>query len=139
MILQRFLSILAGALVLLAPPLFLFSGTSAPAFFDGRTVLMMIAGLVLVASSFFFIGFAGGLMRRSTALRTLGAVLLAVPFTASVAVLWRATEPDLLWLSGLLLCFTVVLCVMVLFPDAGAGAQRSLRARGASPGRLARG
>lgn len=129
MILLRFLSILAGALVMLAPPLFLFSGTSAPAFFDTRTVLMMVAVLAAVAAIFFFIGVAGARMKRSASLRTLGAILLAVPFTASVAVLFRSHEADLLWLSGLLLAFTVMLFAMLMFPNAGANKHRALRAR----------
>jgi len=138
MILLRFLSMLAGALVLVAPPLFIFSG-SAPTYFDGRTVLIMMLGLTLVAGSFFFIGFAGGRMKKSARVRSIGALLLAAPFTASVAVLWRTTKPELLWLAGLLLCFTVMLFLSVLFPAAGGRRQRSMRAREPQLGRLARG
>lgn len=139
MILFRFLSILAGALVLVVPPLFLFSGAPAPELFDGRTVPLMIAGLPLVASSFFFIGLARRPREKSAPLRMLDAAPLAVPFTASVAMLWRADQPGPLWLAGLLLCFSLVLLMMILFPAEDQGQLRSSRAREERLGRMARG
>jgi len=129
MILLRLLSILAGGLILVVPPLFLFAGTSGPEFFDARTVLAALAGLALVSFTFFFIGFAGDRMRKSAPLRTLGGVLLALPFAGSAAVLLRGTEVAMLWLSGLLLCVTVVLFVVFVFPASSSRKHRPMRRR----------
>jgi hypothetical protein len=129
MILLRLLSILAGGLILIVPPLFLFGGTSGPEYFDGKTVVAALAGLTLVAFTFFFIGFAGDRMRKSAPLRTLGGLLLAVPFAGSAAMLLRAAQVELLWLSGLLLCVTVVLFVAFVFPASGSRKHRPMRRR----------
>lgn len=129
MILLRLLSIVAGGLILVTPPLFLFVGKAGPEYFDGKTVLGTLAGLALVAFTFLFIGFAGDRMRKSAPLRTLGGLLLAVPFVGSVAVLLRSTDVRLLWLSGVLLCVTVVLFVAFVFPATNSRKHRPLRRR----------
>ncbi|MFL6673910.1 MAG: hypothetical protein ACJ8LG_11550 [Massilia sp.] len=136
MILLRFLSILAGAVVLVAPPIFMFAGATGPHFFDGSTVLAAMAGLVLVAASFFFVGVAGDRMRKSAQLRVVGGLLLGVPLAAGCAVLWRGNDELQLWLGALAFCFAAVLFVAFVFPAVNARKYRPLRARESREPRL---
>jgi hypothetical protein len=136
MILLRFLAILAGALVMMAPPMFMFAGATGPHFFDGRTVLTAMAGLALVAASFLFIGAAGDRMRKSARLRSIGGLLLAMPLAASCALLWRGNDELELWLGALAFCFAAVLFVAFVFPAVNTRNYRPLRAREAREPRL---
>jgi ABC-type multidrug transport system permease subunit len=129
MILLRFLSILAGCLVMMAPPVLLSEGSGGPRFFDGRTVLVMMAALAVVSASFFYIGFAAKKMRKSATLRAIGALLLAVPFAGSTALLWRGGQPTELWGAGLLFCFTTLLFVAFVFPAGQRHKHRPMRRR----------
>jgi hypothetical protein len=128
MILLRLLSFVAGGLVMVVPPMYLSGGTGGPVF-DGPTAIAAMAGLALVASSYFFIGFAGDRMRKSPLLRFVGALLLAVPCAAAGAVLWHGGEEPLLWLSALLFCCTAVLFVTFVVPVERPHKQRPMRRR----------
>jgi hypothetical protein len=126
MILLRLMAFLAGGLVMVVPPMYL---GSAGGVFDGSTALKAMLGLAVVASSYFFIGFAGGRMRKSAPLRFVGALLLAVPCAAAGAVLWRGGDEPLLWLSALLFCCTAVLFVTFVLPVERPHKQRPMRRR----------
>jgi hypothetical protein len=123
MILLRFLSILAGGLVLVAPALFMSAGT------DGRTVFGAFAGLALVAGTFFFVGLAGSKIRKSARLRAAAAALLAVPFLGSVGILWRGAQLSTLFASALLCSFVAVLFITFVFPAQHARKHRPMRRR----------
>jgi hypothetical protein len=129
MILLRFMSVLAACLVMMAPPLLLSDDSSGPLFYDGLTVVAVIAGLALVSGSFFYIGFAARKMRKSPRLRAVGALLLAAPFAGSVVTLWRGEDPLHLWGAGLLFCFTTLLFVAFIFPAGQPRKQRPMRRR----------
>jgi hypothetical protein len=129
MILLRCLSILAGCLVMMSPTLFMSGGSSGPAFFDGRTVFGIITGLALVSAAFFFVGFAGRKMRKSARLRGIAGALLAVPFLAGMAVLWRGGGEATLWASAALCIFTTVLFIAFVFPAQHARKHRPMRRR----------
>jgi hypothetical protein len=128
-ILLRVLSVLAGCLVMLAPPMLLAEGSTGPKFFDGRTVMELMAILALMSASFFFFGFTARKMRKSPRLRAIGGLMLTVPFAGSVAMLWRADESAELWAAGLLFFFTTLLFVAFVFPAGRAGKHRPMRRR----------
>jgi hypothetical protein len=129
MILLRLLSILAGCLVMVAPALFMSGASTGPAFFDGRTVLGAMSGLAVVAAAFFYVGVAGPRMRRSAGLRTVAMLLLAVPFLAGLAVLWRGAQASELWAGALLCSVTAMLFLAFVFPAQGSRKHRPLRRR----------
>lgn len=140
MILLRFLSLLAGGLLLVLPPLFIFGTATKPEFFDGRTVAGMLAGLALLSTSFFFIGLAGDRMRKSATLRTTGALLLALPFLAGLVLLVRANSVPLMVAGAALVALATTLFVGFVFPASGSGKHRPMRrseAREPKLGRLA--
>jgi peptidoglycan/LPS O-acetylase OafA/YrhL len=129
MILLRLLSILAGGLILVIPPMFMFAHGTGQQFFDPLTVSIKLAEGALLASSFFFIGFAGDRMRKSGPLRALGALLLAVPFIGGIAMLVRADDEWMLWLAATLICLAAVLFVAFVFPAVGSEKHRPMRRR----------
>jgi hypothetical protein len=133
MFLFRFLSFLAGILVFVVPPLFLFENSTGPQFFDGRTVLATMAALGLVALSFFYIGFAGDKMRKSLRLRWVGGVLLCVPSLGGAVTLCRGGEDEVLWMSALMFGFSVLLFVNFVYPATHMRRQRPMRRRESLP------
>jgi hypothetical protein len=88
-----------------------------------------LVGLALVAGSFLYIAALGDRMRRSRSARTLGGLLLLIPALAGIAILATRTDPTLLWGSGLLLSFTVVLFVSFVYPAKPERRQRPMRRR----------
>jgi hypothetical protein len=127
MIVLRLLALLAGALILVAPPMFTpeTGQTGMPA----GEVLGGLAGLTLVAFSFLYIAVLGNRMRRSRTLRVLGGLLLLIPAAAGATVLATRTDPVLLWCSGLLLSITVMLFVSFVYPATQERRQRPMRRR----------
>jgi len=122
MIFLRLACLLAGILVLVAPPVVLFPKGAGAADLLGSTALL--GALLLAASSFFFIGMTGHRIRRSPAWRRVCATVLLVPFLAGAATLWGSAEPTALWLSGALLGFTLIVSLALLLllmqePSAG--------------------
>lgn len=127
MIFLRLLCLFMGIAILVAPPLVLFpTGSVTP---DGSKAAGMLAGLVLASSGFFFIGMAAHRMRRSSSLRSVAGVLLAVPLLASLALMWRGGSPTVLWLCSLMLSLTVVLYMTFVLPLVRAQGHRPMRAR----------
>ena len=113
MMILRLLCLAAGVLVLVAPAVVLPAGAMLP---DAGKAAITLACLVLTACAFLFTGMAGHLLRRSHALRSLTALLLAVPFVASIALLWRGAAPSMVWVAGAVLGFTVTLYLTVVYP-----------------------
>lgn len=113
MMLLRLLCLTAGVLVLVAPAIVLPVGAMLP--HAGKAAATLTC-LVLCACAFLFTGMAGPLLRRSPALRSLAALLLIVPFAASIALLWHGAAPSTLWIAGTVLGFTVTLYVTLLYP-----------------------
>lgn len=110
MIFLRLACLLAGILVLVAPPAMLFPAGAAPDL--GRSIVLP-AALLLAASSFFFIGMTGHRIGRSPQLGRLCALLLLAPLLAGMATLWRGADPATLWMSGALLGFTLIVFVVL--------------------------
>ena len=113
MMILRLLCLAAGVLVLVAPAVMLPIGAVTP--HAGKAAAILVC-LVLNACAFLFIGMGGHLLRRSPSLRSLAALLLTVPLTASAALLWRGAEPSILWVAGAVLGFTVMLYLTVVYP-----------------------
>lgn len=127
MIFLRLTCLLAGILVLIAPPLVLFPTGGEP--LGGLKAAGILLVLLLGSSGFFFIGMTGHRMRRSPPLRLVAGLLLAVPCLASLGMLWRGGSPATLWMCGLMLCLTAVLYMTQVVPLLRAPGNRPLRAR----------
>jgi hypothetical protein len=127
MIFLRLLALLAGSLVLIVPPL-LMAGNSRP---DMPIWLAVggLAGMAMIALSFFFIAARGDRMRRSSQTRTLGGLLLLVPAVTGIVTLLTRKDAGMLWGSGALLSFTVLLYLAFDFPAAPNRRQRPMRRR----------
>lgn len=109
MIFLRLACLMAGILVLVAPPVVLFpNGASAPELSRSAALL---AAMLLAASGFFFIGMAGHRIKRSPALSRVSAAALLLTFVIGAAILWVSAEPTALWLSGALLGFTLIVAI----------------------------
>jgi hypothetical protein len=139
MIVLRLIALLAAGMVLILPPL--VAADASHAAMPGWIAVGGLAGLALVALSFFYIAALGDRMRRSGHARALGGLLLLIPAAAGIVVLATRTDIPLLWGSGLLLSFTVMLFVSFRLPgdpgpppapDAPARTQRAERC--ADPG-----
>jgi hypothetical protein len=127
MIFLRFLAFLAGAMILVAPPLVMSDmGTRG---MSGWPVLIALFGLGLVAGSYFFIALMGPRMRRSWFLRMVGGVLLAVPAAAGLMMLITRREPTILYASGMLMGSAVLLFITFVFPATPDRRQRPMRQR----------
>ena len=113
MMILRLLCLAAGVVILVAPAVMLPTGGMTP---DAGKAAAILICLVLSACAFLFAGMAGHLLRRSPSLRALAALLLAVPLTASAALLWRGAVPSMLWVAGAVLGFTVMLYLTVVYP-----------------------
>lgn len=127
MLLLRLACLLAGFLVLVAPPVVLYptgaaSGELAPA-------AGLLMAVLLAAASFFFIAIAGHHIRRSPELRRLAAMLQCAPFLVALVALWLAATPAALWMSGLLLGFTLVVAAVLAYPLLQGPSPRRQRAR----------
>jgi uncharacterized membrane protein YdcZ (DUF606 family) len=127
MIFLRMLAVLAGSLILILPPLVL--AQSEQSGLPAWVAVGGLAGLALVALSFFYIAVLGARMRRSGQLRTLGGLLLLIPAAAGATMLATRNDPQLLWASGALLAFTVTMFVSFVYPAAPEGGQRPMRRR----------
>jgi drug/metabolite transporter (DMT)-like permease len=127
MIFLRFLAFFAGALMLVAPPIVLSDVHTRG--MPGWFVLAGLAGLAVMAGSFFYVALAARYMRRSAPLRTLGGALLAAPAAAGLAVFWTRTQPQLLWCAALLLSVTALLFICFVFPATSNRRQRPMRGR----------
>lgn len=122
---MRMLSLLAGGLVLVLPPMLMPMGSGIPL----ATVIAGMLGMVAVAATFFYVGAAGRRMRRGGQARKLGAILLLLPAIAGLATIATHRDEALLWGSGALLVFTIVLWLhFVIMPTVGQR-QRPMRER----------
>jgi hypothetical protein len=110
----RLLSLFAGVLALIHPPLLLRS--IAYAIPDIVEPFVLRGGLGLAAGGYFVIGRAGNRMRRSPPLRSLSALLMMMPFAASATVVWHGGSPTLLRICAFLMAFTLVLYMTFIYP-----------------------
>jgi hypothetical protein len=127
MILLRLLALLAGSLVLILPPI-VSAGDAHPGM-PGWIAVGGLAGLALVAISFLYIAALGDRMRRSAHTRTIGGLLLLIPAIAGITTLATRTDEALLWASGTLLSFTVLMYISFVFPATPDRRQRPMRQR----------
>ena len=112
MMFLRLLSLMTGALVLVAPAILIRAGGMPP---DAGKAAASLVCVVLASTGFLLIGMAGPRLRRSAWLRTLAALLLAIPAGASAALLWRGAAPAMLWQAGAMLGFTALLYLTMVY------------------------
>jgi hypothetical protein len=127
MITLRLLSLFVGGLVLVLPPMVLFEAGDG-----GMPAWIVVGGLlgvVLMACSFFYVGAVGNKMRRSGRARMLGGALLLLPAGASLLMVATRDDETVLWSSGLLLVFTIILILSFVFPRMLDARQRPMRRR----------
>jgi hypothetical protein len=110
----RLLSLFAGVLALVHPPLLL--RRIAHLLPDMLEPVVMLGGMLLTAGGYFVIGLLGQRMRRSPPLRSLAALLMMVPFAASATVVWHGGHPMLLRVCAFLIVFTLVLYLSFIYP-----------------------
>jgi hypothetical protein len=123
MIALRLLSVLAGFLVLIVPAALLaetgMSGTAATA---------ALLGMALASGIFIYIGMTGDRMRHNARARMLGATLLTVPIAGSLGLMTTRHDDAVIWASGVLLAFSLVLFMSFVLP-VGERRQRPMRRR----------
>lgn len=127
MIFLRMLALVAAALVLIVPPL--MAGSAGYSVMSGWAAIAGLAGLALVALSFFYVAALGDRMRRSSNARTIGGLLLLIPAVTGVATLALRNDASTLWGSAMLLSFTVMLFISFVFPVTPDRRQRPMRQR----------
>jgi hypothetical protein len=127
MIFLRLLALLAGGLVLILPPMVMEE--NARAGMPGWIAVGGLAGLALVALSFLYVAALGDRMRRSSHARAAGGLLLLIPAAAGITTLATRTDTELLWGSGILVSFTVLLFISFVFPALPDRRQRPMRRR----------
>jgi len=110
----RLLSLFAGVLALVHPPLLL--RRIAHLVPDMLEPFVMLGGMLLAAGGYFVIGLTGHRMRRSPPLRALASLLMMVPFAASATVVWHGGHPMLLRVCAFLIVFTLVLYLSFVYP-----------------------
>lgn len=110
----RLLSLFAGVLALVHPPLLLRRISHLLP--DIVEPFVMLGGMLLAAGGYFVIGLAGHRMRRSPPLRSLASLLMMIPFAASATVVWHGGHPMLLRVCGFLMVFTLVLYMSFIYP-----------------------
>jgi hypothetical protein len=127
MIVLRLLALVGGSLVLIVPPL-VAAGTRRPDV-PGWIAIGGLTGMALMAFSFLYVAAFGDRMRRSSQTRTLGGLLLMIPAVASITMLATRNDIPVLWASGALLSFTVLLFISFVYPAAPDRRQRPMRQR----------
>lgn len=124
----RLLAILNGGVVLVAAPLYLRSqGTLRGE--DTETVVAGCVLLALIVASFFFVGLAGHRMRKSTLLRTLGGMLLAVPLVTAVVLVADKPYQSAVYLCVLMFCMAAILFASFIYPGSQMRKHRPMRPR----------
>ena len=127
MIFLRLACLLAGVMVLVAPPVVLFpSGTLSSNLPLTAAILLL---LLLASAGFLFIAISGHQIRRKPSLRGLCAWLLGAPLLAGVVTFWIGSEPTTLWMSGMLLGFTLIVLLTLVYPLLKGPSAARLRAR----------
>jgi len=127
MIALRLLSLLAGGLVLIVPPILVFGDIGGNV--SGGIAVGAAACLGLIALAFIYVAVNGRRMRRGGRARTIGGALLAIPALASLAMLAIRTDEGTLWASGVMLVFTMLLFFSFVYPATAGKRQRPMRER----------
>lgn len=133
MIFLRLACLMAGIAVLVAPPAMLFPNGAVASNLAGALAMALM--LMLAAAAFFFITFSAHRIKRSPPLRRLCLMLLGAPLLAGIATLWFGADPNVLWMGGLLLSFTLVTGLALVLPILQGPSAGRLRARDARPSR----
>ena len=114
MIALRMLSFLAGALVLVLPPILL--GNPDAGGWPVLTVAGFLLGLAVMSASFIYAGLMGERMRQKGRERSLGSLLLAVPISGGLVLLASSKSEVQLWSSGALLAVSLLLFLSFIYP-----------------------
>lgn len=122
--LLRVLSAFGAGLVFIASPVVLDpSGHGLP----GWTALAGLFCIGLMATSFLYVAAMAPRIGRRPVERKRASLLLLIPAAGAVAMLATGQGTVQLLSSGALLAFTIVLMMVVLFPDARGVRERRLR------------
>jgi hypothetical protein len=122
----RILSLLAGIIVLLAPPIMLTDAGTGN--WSVAAVSASLLGIVAVSAIFFYVGVKGERMIRKRPERTVGGILLLIPIFTGLFLLVSRHEFAQLVASGILLGFSLLLFLSFVFPGIDPGS-RPMRER----------
>jgi hypothetical protein len=110
----RILSLFAGVIVLLAPPIMLTdAGTGG---WSIAAVAASLLGFVAIAAIFFYIGANGERMLRKPVKRRVGGLLLLIPIVTGLFLMVNRQEFAQLVGSGMLLGFSLLLFLSFVYP-----------------------
>jgi len=110
----RLLSLAGGVFGILLPAALLAS--TAHGIPDWSEPYIVLLGLVLASSGFLLVAMTGHRMKNDHLLRSLTALLLMVPFSASAIIIWHGSNMMMVYLCTFLLVLTVFLYFAFIYP-----------------------
>lgn len=127
LILLRMLSLATGFAMLVLPPMMVAAdGLLRP---GSERTTMMLASMALGSLGFFLIGLCGNQMDRSPWLRHAAAALLTMPLITGALWLWASSAPAVLLAGALLLVFTMLMGLTLVYPVIPFERHRPMRLR----------
>jgi len=118
MVFFRILSFVVGLVTLLAAIFQLMPEAEYRPFFGPKTVLYVFAAILAFCAIYFFIAVSARRTSRSRVRQTVAVTLIALQFGASAWIIEYFPEPYLIGVMGFLLCFTVLLFGLFVWPSA---------------------
>jgi len=129
MVFFRVLSFIVGLLTLLASFFQLMPEAEYRPFLGPKTVLYVLAAILAFTAIYFFIAVSARRTSRSRARQTVAVMLIALQLGASAWIIEYFPEPYLIGVMGFLLCFTVLLFGLFVWPSARQRANRRYQRR----------
>lgn len=121
-----------GSLIIIGAPFFLLPDSS-PRPSEFGTAIAACAAIALLASGFFLVAVAGNHMKRSPRTRILGAALLGLPIIGCIGVLLFGQQLDEIWMIGPVLCSSIFLFIIFVYPAKRSPTYRPMRPRDPAP------
>lgn len=110
----RLLSLAGGVFGILLPAALLAS--TAHGIPDAAEPYIALVGLAMASSGFFLVAMTGHRMNRSSILRSLAALLLILPFSASAVVIWHGDNMMMVGICSYLLVLTILIYLSFIYP-----------------------
>ena len=118
MVFFRILSFIVGLVTLLAAFFQLMPEAEYRPFLGPKTVLYVLGAILAFTAIYFFIAVSARRTSRSRVRQTIAATLIALQFGACAWIIEHFSDAYLIGAMGFLLCFTVLLFGMFVWPSA---------------------